>query len=113
MPRISDNACAEWLTQRGVTDFPESRTTGPRLEALLAFARGRNGKCSAEEARSLIAECDESDPGSIHNSGTAYLTYANPRAEPGRFWVMQPNDGPGAEWETLAIQPGLLKAPAL
>lgn len=87
---IVDEDTKQWLSKFGVTEFPQSPTTVPRRNKLLHFIETANGKCTAEEVMTLIARRDDSDPGSINNSGTIYLTYACPQAEKSTFWILQP-----------------------
>lgn len=88
------------LAMQGVTEFPEVGNTCERLRKLLDFASDRCGKCSAEEVMQFIGHRDDEDPATIHNKGTIYLTYANPRADSRTFWILQPKDpAAGAAFE--------------
>lgn len=103
-----DDACAltnhlveeeteSWLRQRGVREFPRSATTVPRRNKLLRFLESASGKCTAEEVKALIARREDSDPASIHNSGSIYLTYSCPQVQKTTFWILQPNGGGSAD----------------
>jgi predicted choloylglycine hydrolase len=89
---VADDQLRSWLVERGVSEFPESPTTRPRLENLLAFARANTARCTATEVRDFIAKRDQANPGSIHNPDTIFLTFANPQTDPETFWVLSPND---------------------
>lgn len=86
---VASDECRAWLAAQGVSEFPESDTTRPRLDKMLFFARERNGKCSAEEVRQFISARDDTDPGTINNSSTICLTFANPQISPGALWVVE------------------------
>ena len=40
--------------------------------------------------KALVARRDDTDPASIHNSGSIYLTYACPQAAKTTLWILQP-----------------------
>ena len=54
-----------------------SRSTGPDLSR-------------KEEVKALVARRDDTDPASVHNSGSIYLTYACPQAAKTTLWILQP-----------------------
>ncbi len=91
---VSDELRAR-LAARGVTEFPESATTRPRLKKLQDFAAARGGKCTAEEVKQLVGNRDDSDPGTIHNEGSIYITYSDPQADSHTLWILQPQTRPG------------------
>jgi hypothetical protein len=79
----------DWLRERGVRDFSRSPPTVPRREKLLRFIASANGKCTAEEVKTLVAQRDDADPASIHNSGSIYLTYSCPQAAKTTLWIRE------------------------
>lgn len=79
----------DWLREHGVRDFSLSPTTVPRRERLLRFIASANGKCTAEEVKTLIAQRDDADPASINNSGSIYLTYSCPQAAKTTLWIRE------------------------
>ena len=79
-----------WLREPGVHEFPRSPTTVPRRDKLLRFIASASGKCTAEEVKALVARRDDTDPASVHNSGSIYLTYACPQAAKTTLWILQP-----------------------
>jgi hypothetical protein len=91
------------LTARGVTEFPESDTTRPRLSKLLDFARERNGKCTSDEVKHVIGFRDDSDPATIHNKGSMYLTYSNPQVDPCTLWIATPGAEANAVFEPFCV----------
>jgi len=95
---VIDDRLMYRLNQQGVTTFRESPTTRLRRGKLLDFAYRQNGKCTAEEVRALIADHEEGEPSAICPAGNIALTYANPQAEPGRFWIAQPRVTGNEEW---------------
>lgn len=87
---IVDDENAFWLRERGVTDFPQSPTTRPRRGNLLRFLHVHQGKCSPEDVWKFVGTRDDANPGTIHNRGSIYMTYACPQASQETFWIMQP-----------------------
>ena len=95
---IVEKSTEKQLTSFGV-DFDFSKlademdtSTYDRLDNLHNYIELYNGKCTAEDVRGFISDCDLNNPGSInrHNRGTYYLTFANPQNEPKTFWILQP-----------------------
>ncbi len=87
---VVDEDSEKWLRENGVTEFPKSPTTIPRRNKLLNFIGSKGGKCTASEVKELIAHRDDSDPASINNKGSIFLTYAAPQSEKSTFWILQP-----------------------
>ena len=98
---VSDDIVRE-LSSLGVKEFPYAATTRERRGNMLRFINGMDGKASAEEVRKAISTRDDSDPGSNTNPGTIAVTYANPQAEPGIFWVAEPN-GDKLDWQPFNV----------
>lgn len=66
----------DWLRAHGAKELPRSPTTIQRREKLLRYIASTNGRCTAEEVKTLIAHRDDADPASIHNNGTIYLSFS-------------------------------------
>lgn len=91
------------LGKLGVKSFQETPTTRLRRGKLLEFIRERNGKCSAEEVRKLIADREGGAPTSICPPHNVAVTYANPQAEPGKFRVADPQTSGAEEWSVFKL----------
>ena len=94
---IVDDENFFWLGKRGLTDPPPNPTTRPRRGNLLQFIRANQGKCNAEDVRKFVGTRDDANPGTIHNCGSIYLTYACPQASQETFWIMQPKSSPNGD----------------
>ncbi len=89
--------------RHGVISFPESSTTRLRRGKLLDFINNYEGKCSAEDVRRIIADRAEGALTSICPEHNIVVTYANPQAEPGIFWVADPQTSKAEEWSPLTL----------
>ena len=87
---VVDAQTENWLREHGVTEFPNSETTVPRRNKLLNFIASSAGKCTEEEVKTLISSRNDSEPASINNKGSIYLTYAAPGIGKQTFWILQP-----------------------
>lgn len=86
---IVDAETEGWLREHGTRELPRLPTSVPRREKLLRFIASANGKCTAEEVKTLVGQRDDADPASIHNSGSIYLTYCCPQAAKTTLWIRQ------------------------
>jgi hypothetical protein len=89
---VANDQLRQWLTERGVTEFPESSTTRPRRDNLLTFAHEQNGRCTAGQVREFIARRNDADPASICHSGTVCLTFSNPQVAARTMWIQEPQN---------------------
>jgi hypothetical protein len=92
---ITDADTEHWLREQGAQESPRSPTTVPRRDKLMRFIASANGKCTAEEVKTLVAHRDDAEPASIHNSGSIYLTYSCPQAAKTTLWIRQPKSPTG------------------
>ena len=81
------------ISQRGVSSFPESESTRPRFAKLEEFCRTHNTICNIDELIKFVETRDDTDPGSINNQQTAFITYAVPQQDPSGLWISQPCSG--------------------
>lgn len=100
---IVDDRLFDWCLKHGVGDFEESKTTRFRRGKLLQFIKDKNGKCTAEEVRALIADKDNGSPSSICPPGNVALTYGNAQAEQGTLWVAQPRIAGQEAWQAYSV----------
>lgn len=100
---ITNDSLIYLLGKLGVESFPENPTTRLRRGKLLEFIREHNGKCSAEEVRKLIADRESGVMTSICPPHNVAVTYANPQAEPGKFWVADPQTSGTEKWSVFEL----------
>jgi len=100
---ITDDRLMYWLNQQGVKAFPENPTSRLRRGKLLDFAHKQNGKCSAAEVRAFISDYEEEKLSNICPAGNVALTYANPQAKPGSFWIAQPRVTGSEKWMEFRV----------
>ncbi len=86
---VADERLRGMLQQRGGPSRPEDPTTIPRRQCLLEFAEARNEKCTFAEVMDFIGRRDVNNPGTIHNSGSIYLTASTPQGAARTFWIRQ------------------------
>ena len=99
------------ISQHGVDSFPESESTRPRLAKLEAFCRTHNKTCSIAQIERFVENRDDSDPGSINNRQTAFMTYAVPQQDPSGLWISQPCSGTSEFFRATLLRTADTSAP--
>ena len=91
-----------WFYERGCI-VPDAASTHLRRGRMLEFLKECSGRCTADEVRAFVADPQNGAPTSLCPPGNVAVTYGNSQAEPGTYWVAQPQVQGKEAWTPLAV----------